>query len=44
VVQEGDTWNGIATAYGLDGATLASANGLTLEDVLQPGQVLFIPQ
>lgn len=44
VVQEGDTWNGIAEAYGLDGATLAAANGLTLEDVLQPGQVIIIPQ
>ena len=41
---EGDSWNLIADAYGIDAATLAAYNGLTLEDLLQPGQVLTIPQ
>jgi nucleoid-associated protein YgaU len=44
VVQEGDTWNSIATAYGYDAATLAAANGYDLEHVLHPGDVLVIPQ
>ena len=44
VVQEGDTWNSIAAAYGYDAATLASINGFDLEHVLHPGDVLVIPQ
>lgn len=44
VVQEGDTWNSIALAYGYDAATLAAANGYDLEHVLHPGDVLVIPQ
>jgi len=43
-VQEGDTWSSIALAYGYDPADLASVNGLDLEYVLQPGDVLSIPQ
>ena len=43
-VVEGDSWNLIADAYGIDAATLAAYNGLTLDDLLQPGQVLTIPQ
>lgn len=43
-VQEGDTWYGIAEAYGVDAENLAAVNGLTLDDVLQPGQVIVIPQ
>jgi nucleoid-associated protein YgaU len=43
-VVDGDTWFGIADAYGVDATALATYNGLTLEDLLQPGQVLTIPQ
>ena len=43
-VVEGDTWFGIAEAYGVDAESLAGYNGLTLDDLLQPGQVLTIPQ
>jgi LysM repeat protein len=43
-VVDGDSWNLIADAYGIDAATLAAYNGFTLEDLLQPGQVLTIPQ
>jgi len=43
-VVDGDTWYGIAEAYGIDAESLAAANGLTLDDFLQPGQVLTIPQ
>ncbi len=43
-VVEGDSWIGIAEAYGIDPANLAAYNGLTLEDVLQPGDVIVIPQ
>src|SRR5574341_356453 len=38
-VQEGDTWYGIAEAYGIDAADLAAVNGLTLDYLLQPGDV-----
>jgi hypothetical protein len=44
VVQEGDTWFGIAEAYGVDAESLAAVNGLTLDDVIVPGDVLVIPQ
>jgi hypothetical protein len=44
VVQEGDTWNGIAEAFGVDAATIAAYNGLPVDYVLQPGDVLVIPQ
>ncbi len=43
-VVENDTWYGIAGAYGVDAEALAAANGRTLEDFLQPGEVLVIPQ
>jgi LysM repeat protein len=43
-VLEGDTWYDIAFDYGVDAESLAAYNGLTLEDLLQPGQVLTIPQ
>jgi len=43
-VVDGDTWYGIAEAYGVDAERLAAFNGLTLDDLLQPGQVLTIPQ
>ena len=34
----------IATAFGVDATTLASYNGLTLDDFLQVDQTLLIPQ
>ena len=43
-VVEGDTWLGIAGAYGVDAESLAAYNGLTLDYLLQPGEVLTIPQ
>lgn len=43
-VQDGDTWYGIAGAFGVDAENLAAVNGLTLDDFLQPGDVLVIPQ
>jgi LysM repeat protein len=44
VTQEGDTWFGIAEAYGVDAANLAATNGYSLEDVLPLGVTLVIPQ
>jgi LysM repeat protein len=43
VVQDGDTWFGIADAFGVDGFTLAQFNGRSLDEVLQPGETLLIP-
>jgi LysM repeat protein len=43
-VQSGDSWNSIATAYGLDASALASYNGYTLDDVLPLGVTIAIPQ
>src|SRR3972149_766228 len=43
-VVDGDSWNLIADAYGVDAESLPAYNGLTLEGLLQPGQVLTIPQ
>jgi len=43
-VQEGDTWFGIAEAYGVSAEDLAAVNGLTLDDFLHPGDVIVIPQ
>lgn len=43
-VVEGDTWFGIAEAYGVDANALAQYNGYTIEDVLNIGQVIVIPQ
>ena len=42
-VVAGDTWLGIAEAFGVDATELAAANGLTLDDLLHPGEVLTIP-
>ncbi len=44
IVEPGDTWLGIAEFFGVDAVELAAVNGLTLEDTLQPGDVLVIPQ
>jgi LysM repeat protein len=43
-VVDGDTWYGIADAFGVDAESLAAYNGLTLDDIIQPGNVLLIPQ
>ena len=43
-VVDGDTWYGIAGAYGVDAESLAAYNGFTLDDILPVGQVLTIPQ
>ena len=43
-VVDGDTWYGIADAFGIDAEQLAAYNGSTLEDFINPGQVLLIPQ
>lgn len=43
-VQEGDTWFGVAEAFGVDATNLAAVNGYTLDDVLNVGVVLVIPQ
>ncbi len=43
-VQANDTWIGIAEAFGVDAENLAAYNGLTLNDVVHPGDVLLIPQ
>ena len=44
VVEEGDTWFGLAEFFGVDAGALAAYNGLTLDDVLNVGQVILIPQ
>jgi LysM repeat protein len=43
-VVEGDSWYGIAEWFGVDAETLAAFNGLSLEDMIRPGDVLVIPQ
>jgi hypothetical protein len=43
VVVEGDTWFGVAEAFGVDAFALAELNGRTLEDVLSIGETLLIP-
>jgi LysM repeat protein len=42
-VQSGDTMNSVAFQCGLTSASLASANGLGLDDSLTPGRMLLIP-
>jgi LysM repeat protein len=44
VVVDGDTWYGLAEWFGIDAESLAAYNGYTLDDVIQPGDVLVIPQ
>lgn len=43
-VVAGDTWYGIAEAFGVDADALAAYNGTTIDEVLNVGQVLLIPQ
>lgn len=40
----GDTWYGIAEAFGVDANALAAYNGTSIDEVLNVGQVLLIPQ
>ncbi|MEX0682173.1 MAG: LysM peptidoglycan-binding domain-containing protein [Dehalococcoidia bacterium] len=44
IAVEGDTWFGIAAAFGVDAESLAAYNGYTLEEFFQPGDVILIPQ
>lgn len=43
-VVDGDTWYGIAEAFGVDANALAAYNGTTIEETLNVGRVLLIPQ
>ena len=43
LVVDGDTWFGIAEAFGVDAFTLAQFNGQNLEDILNSGETLLIP-
>ncbi|WP_018631492.1 LysM peptidoglycan-binding domain-containing protein [Neomegalonema perideroedes] len=44
LVSSGDTLYGIARVHGVSVQDLASANGLTLNAVIHPGQPLYIPR
>jgi LysM repeat protein len=43
IVVDGDTMSGIASAYGLDLDELISANGLSHQSLIFPGQALVLP-
>lgn len=43
VVQSGDTLNEIAAQFGTTAAAIAAANGINVNDTIDPGQVLIIP-
>ncbi|MGO4939062.1 LysM peptidoglycan-binding domain-containing protein [Fundicoccus sp. Sow4_D5] len=43
VIQAGDSWYGIATAYGVDVYQLAQANGATIDTPIYPGMEIVIP-
>lgn len=43
VVQSGDTLNGIAARFGTTAAAIAAANGINVNDTIDPGDVLIIP-
>lgn len=43
VIQAGDSWYGIATAYGIDVYQLAQANGATIDTPIYPGMEIVIP-
>lgn len=42
-VQAGDSWYGIATAYGTDPYTLAEMNGATIDTPIFPGMEIIVP-
>lgn len=43
-VVEGDTWYDLADFFDVDAESLAAVNGYILDDFLQPGDVLIIPE
>lgn len=43
VVQSGDTWYGIADAFGVDANTIAQYNGRTIDEYLHAGETIIIP-
>lgn len=43
VIQQGDSWYGIATSYGIDVYQLAQANGATIDTPIYPGMEIVIP-
>ncbi len=42
-LQNGESFFSVAQSYGVDAYTLAAANGLSITDVIVPGQVLVVP-
>lgn len=42
-VQKGDTWSSIAAKFRLTVPQLTAANGIDASTVLQPGQMIYIP-
>ena len=44
VVEEGDSWFGIAEIFGVEASEIAALNGRALEDFLSIGETLLIPQ
>jgi LysM repeat protein len=44
VVQDGDTWYGVAEQFGVDAIQMATLNHRTIEDYLHSGEILIIPQ
>ena len=43
VVQDGDTWYGIADAFGVDANTIAQYNGRSIDEYLHVGETIVIP-
>lgn len=43
-VQKGDSWSSIATKYTITVPQLTQANGIDASTVLQPGQMIYIPE
>jgi len=43
IVQSGDTLNEIAQRFGTTASAIAAANGINVNDTIDPGQVLIIP-
>jgi LysM repeat protein len=44
VVQDGDTWYGVADKFGVDANVMASLNHRTIDEYLHVGETLLIPQ
>jgi len=43
IIQDGDTFSLIAQVYGVTTLALTEYNGLTVDDIIRPGQLLSIP-